>query len=90
LIASNTGSQLPHVVYTSPNLVFVVSTKKIVPTLTDAFDRLDKHAVPLEDQHMMGLYKIHTQLSKVVIWKNEAAMNKRTVRMLLVKEDLGF
>src|SRR3990167_7298171 len=30
IIASNTGSQLPHVVFTSPNLIFVVSTKKIV------------------------------------------------------------
>ena len=36
LIASNTGSQLPHIVFTSPNLIFVVSTKKIVPTLADA------------------------------------------------------
>jgi len=29
VIASNTGSQLPHIVFTSPNLIFVVSTKKL-------------------------------------------------------------
>lgn len=90
IIASNTASQLPHVAFTSSHIIFVVSTKKIVPTLTDAFKRLEEHVVPLEDKHMMDLYKIHTKLSKILIWKNEAAMNKRTVRMFLVKEDLGF
>ncbi len=29
IIASNSGSQLPHIVFTSPNLLFVVSTKKL-------------------------------------------------------------
>ena len=40
VIASNTSSQLPHVVYNSPNLIFVVSTKKIVPALEIAMRRL--------------------------------------------------
>ncbi|MBI4090400.1 MAG: lactate utilization protein, partial [Candidatus Komeilibacteria bacterium] len=57
VIGSNTGSQMPHVVYSSPNLIFVVSTKKIVPTLADAMKRLEEHVVPLEDEHMQQLYK---------------------------------
>src|SRR3990167_1032685 len=56
VIASNTGSQLPHLVYTSQNLILVVSTMKITPTLEAALERLERHVVPLEDEHMKQLY----------------------------------
>ncbi|MEK7583695.1 MAG: lactate utilization protein [Patescibacteria group bacterium] len=90
VIGSNTGSQLPHVVFSSPNLIFVVSTKKIIPTLTGAMKRLEEHVVPLEDEHMRQLYKMGTKLNTVVIFKGESKFNGRTIRMILVKEDLGF
>ncbi|MDP3941373.1 MAG: lactate utilization protein [bacterium] len=90
LIASNTGSQLPHVVYTSPNLIFVVGAQKIVPTLADAFKRLEEYVYPLENKHMMDLYKVGTNLSKIVVFKKERQKSGRTVRMIIVKEVLGF
>ncbi len=90
IIASNTGSQLPHIVFTSPNLIFVVSTKKIVPTLADAMRRLEEHVVPLEDKNIMEKYGMHTMLSKIVIFKRENPMMGRKVSMILVNEDLGF
>ena len=90
VIASNTGSQLPHIVFTSPNLIFVVSTKKIVPTLADAMKRLEEHVVPLEDKNILEKYKMHTMLSKIVIFKRENPMMGRKVRMILVNEELGF
>ena len=90
VIASNTGSQLPHVVFTSPNLIFVVSTKKIVPTLADAMKRLEEHVIPLEDENMMGKFKVHTQASKIVIFRRENPIMGRKVRMILVNENLGF
>jgi L-lactate utilization protein LutC len=90
IIASNTGSQLPHVVFTSPNLIFVVSTKKIVPTLSDAMNRLSEHVIPLENAHIQKLYGRDTMLSKIVIFEHENPMMKRKVRMILVNEDLGF
>ena len=90
VIASNTGSQLPHIVFTSPNLIFVVSTKKIVPTLVDAMKRLEDHVLPLEDKSILDRFKIHTMLSKVVIFKRENPMMGRKVRMILVNEDLGY
>jgi len=40
VIASNSGSQLPHLAYTSPNIILVVGTHKIVPTLQDALARI--------------------------------------------------
>ena len=90
IVASNTGSQLPHIVFSSPNLIFVVSTKKIVPTLTDAKDRLMKHVVPLEDVHMQEKYGFSTAVNKIVTFQNENPMMGRKVRMILVNEDLGF
>lgn len=90
VIASNTGSQLPHVVFTSQNLIFVVSTKKIVPTLSDAMDRLEKHVVPLEDEHMIGLYGSGTALNKIVIFKGESQIIGRKIKFILIEEDFGF
>ncbi len=90
VIASNTGSQLVHVVFSSPNLIFVVSTKKIVPTLTDAMDRLYKHVIPLEEVHMQEKYGVGTAPNKVLTWNGEYAGLQRKVRMILVNEDLGF
>lgn len=90
VIASNTGSQLPHIVFTSPNLIFVVGTQKIVPTLADAMDRLENYVVPLENQHMQKLYGVDTMVSKIVIFKHENPMMQRKVMMILVQEKLGF
>lgn len=90
VIASNTGSQLPHVVYTSQNLIFVVSTKKIVKDLPMAVERVKEHCVPLEDKHLLGLYNMHTALNKLLIFYNEAKMSARKIYFLLVTEDLGF
>ena len=90
VIASNTGSQLPHIVFTSPNLIFVVSTKKIVPTLADAMTRLEQHVVPLEDEHMKQKHGVGTAENKVFIFKGENPRIGRRVHMILVAEDLGF
>ena len=90
LIASNTGSQLPHLAYTSPNLILVVSTQKIVPDLDAAFERLKKHVIPLEDEHMKKLYGMGTQHNKTTVLHRESSMMKRSATVILVKEKLGF
>lgn len=91
LVASNTGSQLPHVVFSSPNLIFVVGAQKIVPAMTDMLNRLNEYVVPLEDKHMQELYGAHTSPSKIVIFNREnKQVSTRTVRMLIVREKLGF
>lgn len=90
VIASNTGSQQPHLVYSSQNLILVVSTQKITPTLAEALERLEKHVVPLEDEHMKQLYGQGTMHNKTVILHGESPMMKRSVKVLLVNEKLGF
>lgn len=90
VIASNTGSQLPHHAFTSQHLILVVSTKKIVPTLSDAFERIAKHVVPLEDERSKKAYGVPTQLNKTLILHGENAFMGRTVHVVFVQEDLGF
>lgn len=90
VVGSNTGSQLPHIVNTSQNLILVVSTKKIVSNLADAMNRLNAHVVPLEDVRSKEAYGAPTQLNKIVISKGENPMLGRKVYIILVKEDLGF
>ena len=90
VIASNTGSQLPHVVFTSPNLIFVVSTKKIVPSLEEGLKRVEKYVFPLENKHMQELYNQDTNLNKILIFRGEAAMIGRKISFILIGENLGF
>ena len=90
VIGSNIGNQLPSIVFSSSNLIFVASTKKIVPKLADAMQRIEEHVIALEDENIMGKYNMHTMLSKVVIFKKENPLMGRKVRMILVNEDLGF
>ena len=90
VVASNSGSQLPHLAFTSPNIILVVSTKKLAPTLTEAFDRIDSHIVPLEDVRMHEVYGFGTLHAKTLILHKENGAIGRKVHVLFVKEDLGF
>lgn len=90
LIASNSGSQLPHIVFTSANLIFVVSTKKIVSNITEAMNRLMEYIMPIEDKHMKEKYGVGTAANKILIVNGENGMMQRKVTMILVNEDLGF
>lgn len=90
LIASNTGSQLPHLAFTSPNLILVVGANKIVPTISDAFSRLEQHVIPLEDERMKKVYGYGTTWSKTLILNQENPAMGRKVYVLIVNESLGF
>lgn len=90
VVASNTGSQLPHIVFTSQNLLFVVGAQKIVPSLSEALKRLEEYVVPLENERSLKAYGAPTALNKIVIFKGESPMIGRKVKMIIVKESLGF
>lgn len=90
IIASNTGSQLPHLVFTSPNIVLVVGLNKLVATLADGFTRLKEHVLPLEDERLKKEYGIPTTWAKTLILHQENPMFGRTVHVLIVNESLGF
>ncbi len=90
VVASASGSQLPHLVYTSANLILVVSTMKITPTLETALDRLRNHVVPLEDARMKSVNMGGTMLAKILIIEQEPAFMNRKVHVIFVNEKLGF
>ncbi len=90
IVASNTGSQLPNIAFSSETLIFVVGTQKIVPTLSSAMDRLETYVYPLESDRSMKVYGVPSKINKVLIMKGENPMLKRHVHVILVDEVLGF
>ena len=91
VFASNSGSQLPHLVFTSPNLILVVGAQKITPNLAEALKRLEEYVIPLEDERMLASeYKSHTMKNKTVILHSENPYMGRQVHIVIVKEKLGF
>lgn len=90
VIASASGSQLPSVAFTSPHIIFVVGTQKIVPTLDAALKRLREYVFPLENERMKSAGMGGSALSKILILEQEPAFMNREVTVLLVNERLGF
>lgn len=90
LIASNTGSQLPHLAYTSKNIILVIGSQKIVPTLMDGFARITDTVVPLEDARMKEAAGYGTTWAKTLVLHRENPKLGRSVRVIIVDEELGF
>lgn len=90
VVASNSGSQLPHLVFTSPNVILVISAKKIMPTLAGALDRLEQHVLPQEDAHMKAKGSSGSAISKLLIIKKEPPRPARKFHVIFVRENLGF
>ncbi|TSC62075.1 MAG: hypothetical protein G01um101448_1208 [Parcubacteria group bacterium Gr01-1014_48] len=90
VIASNSGSQLPHIVFTSPNVIFVVGTHKITPNLDAALARVREYVLPLEDRRMKDVGMGGSAISKLLIFEREQAFMGRKVWVIFVREKLGF
>jgi L-lactate utilization protein LutC len=90
IIASNSGSQLPHLAFTSPNVILVVGAQKITPTLLDGLKRIDEVVVPLEDVRMKEVYGYGTLHAKTLIMHKENPAMGRKVTVIIVGEPLGF
>ena len=71
-IASNTGSQLAGYVAGAAQVVWVVSTKKIVPDLEEAIKRIYEYTYPLEDLRAQEAYGgMHSNVSKMLFVNRE-------------------
>ena len=87
-VASATGSQLPAYAYSSGNVIWVVGTNKIVKNLDEAFERVYKHTLPLEDARARKVYGFGSGVNKLLIVNKEFAPGRIT--LIFVKEKLGF
>lgn len=90
VVVSASGSQFPHLAFTSPNVILVVGTQKIVSTLAEARERIEEHVFPLEDDRMKGMGYPGTMLGKELVLHKEHPMMGRKVHVILVNEQLGF
>ena len=90
MVASNTGSQLPHLVFTSKYIILVVGAQKIVPSMQTGFARIDEHVLLLEDERMKGVYGFGTFHAKTLILHKENPAMGRSIHVILVNEVLGF
>jgi len=88
-IASASGSQLPSYSYSSDNVIWVVGTQKIVPTLEDAIKRVREYVLPLEDKKMKSIGAPGSTIGKLLIFEREIMPNRK-VTLIFVNEKLGF
>jgi len=88
VIASAGGSQISAYSSGAKNVIWVVGTQKIVPTLDDALRRVREHALPLEDQRMKGLGYPGSFIGKIMIFERQAP--GRNINLIFVDEVLGF
>lgn len=88
LIASNTGSQLGAYASSAGKVIWVVGAQKLVKDMNEGLRRIYDYVVPLEEEHMQQLYKVGTNVSKVLIINREIRPNRIT--MIIVKEKLGY
>jgi hypothetical protein len=88
MVASLTGSQLGPYVSGAGKVIWVVGAQKLVKNLDEGFRRIQEYCYPLEDAHLQQLYKLHTNVNKVLIVNGEFRPNRIT--MIIVKEELGY
>lgn len=92
VIASNTGSQLGPYAFTARNIVWVAGIQKIVPTMEMAMRRVREYCAPKVEQQ--GIAESGRtgfgRIGKILVFENESPFLKRSVRLLLVKEPLGY
>src|SRR4026208_1586984 len=67
LIASNTGSQLGVYASSAGKVIWVVGAQKLVKDLNEGLRRIEEYSLPREEVHMQELYKMGTNVSKILI-----------------------
>ena len=90
VVASASGSQIPAYAFSSRNVLWVVGTQKIVPSLVEALRRVREYALPLESARMRTQGYPGSMIGKILIFEREPPQFGRNLTMILVNEKLGF
>jgi hypothetical protein len=85
-----TGSRVGAYPFAAGNLILVAGVNKFVRNLEEAFARVAKYVLPMEDQRMKSVYgpEMSTGLGKWVIIEHEVVPGR--IKLILIKEKLGF
>jgi len=86
--ADRSGSRIGAYPFAASNVVIVSGINKIVPTLTDALDRLENVAYPLENERAQDAYGVESAIAKQLIFRQELEEGRTTV--LLIRDTLGY
>jgi L-lactate utilization protein LutB len=86
--ADRSGSRVGAYPFAAANVVVVSGVNKIVPTLSDALDRLESVAYPLENERAKEAYGVDSAIAKQLIFRQELDEGRTTV--VLVRERLGY
>lgn len=87
VVASAGGSQLASYAFGAKRVVWVVGAQKVVPDLDAAFDRIERHSLPLEIERMRDLFPMPSFVGKQLVVSRE--MPGR-ITVLLLEEAVGF
>jgi acyl-CoA hydrolase len=87
VIASASGSQLASYAWGAANVIFVVGSQKLVPTLEAARDRIYSHSLVLEDGRAVAAYGQHSYVGKIL--EIHAELPGR-IHIVLVRQPAGF
>lgn len=86
--ADRSGSRIGAYPFAAGNVVIVSGVNKIVPTLSDAFDRLESVAYPLENERAKEAYGVDSAIAKQLVFRQELEDGRTTI--VLVREQLGY
>jgi len=86
--ADRSGSRIGAYPFAAGNVVIVSGINKIVPTLSDAFDRLESVAYPLENERAQEAYGVESAIAKQLVYRRETETGRTTI--VLVREQLGY
>jgi len=89
LVAADlSGSRIGAYPFAAGNVVIVSGANKVVPTLDDAFERLESVAYPLENERAQEAYGVESAVAKQLVYRRETEEGRTTV--VLVRERLGY
>jgi len=89
LVAADlSGSRVGAYPFAASNVVIVSGVNKIVPTLEDAYDRLESVAYPLENERAQEAYGVESAVAKQVTLHRETEEGR--TKVVLIEEQLGY
>jgi hypothetical protein len=87
VIASASGSQLASYAWGAANVIFVVGTHKLVPTLEAARERIYQHSLVLEDARAIAAYGQNSAVGKILEIHQELPGR---IHVVFVRQVVGF
>ena len=87
VIASASGSQLASYAWGAANVIFVVGTQKLVPSVDAARERIYRHSLVLEDARAVAAYGQHSYVGKILEIGQELPGR---IHVVLVRQPAGF